>query len=153
MRILQILGLPPPTMTFEHDRAEEDSVAKNPADFQRPLLITPCLGGLILLIWSHAFGGIMAALAWTALALVLAKASFKLVRRRVQRVLPALTEIESFELTCSVLAPLWIAEPLRMVLASGFFIAGKSDPMTVFRVSRPDEWLGELITGVAIILV
>ena len=140
-------------MKFLIDETAPDDTTKQHAGSQRLLWITPCLGGLILLVWTHTFGGIIAAIAWWALALALALGSFKLVKKQVHRLLPALSETENSELTCFVLVPLWIAEPLRMAVAASFPYVGNSDPMTVFRVARPDQWpanIFELITALAV---
>jgi hypothetical protein len=74
------------------------------------------------------------------------------VQNRIRQLLPAITKTDALRIAGFCMAPVWIAEVVRMVLAAGLFVAGKGEPTTVFRnILGPTEWLSnpaELITVV-----
>lgn len=129
------------------------------AKLPRLLFAAPCLGGMLLIIWSPSVGGIAAALGWTCLSLILATGVFAVAQYRVLQLLPAITKTETSHIAGFCMAPVWIAEVFRMVLAAGFILAGKWEPIAVFRdILTPAKALGnaaELITvvGLAVTLM
>lgn len=154
---MRSLKLAPPDLPSDGNGLEGG--VEEPAKLPRLLFAAPCLGGVLLIIWSPSVGGIATALGWTCLSLILATGVFAVARNRVLLLLPAITRTETSHIAGFCMAPVWIAEVLRMVLAAGFILAGKWEPIAVFRdILTPAEWLGnpaELITvvGLAVMLM
>lgn len=120
------------------------------------LCITPGVGGLILLAWNPAVAGLLAAFLWAGFALALATATFLIVRSRLHSLLPGLDRAGLSEITRAILAPMWIAESIRMAIAAGSGYAFKFNEMMTFRIVSLAEWLGnplELLTGLGLVMM
>lgn len=143
-------------MKFEPDKPEPDKLIQRRPGRPGLLFIAPCLGGLILAVYSPSIGGGVAALLWTGFALALAIATLALVKRLLHRSLRALTEAEYAAIALRILTPMLIAEPLRFGVVAILAFNRKADPMEVFRVVASAEWLispGDLVTAIGLLLM